>query len=294
MSPLNDPLAQLLELSERPAVVDVGANPIDGLPPYDVLLKAGLCTVVGFEPQPEALAKLLSIKGPFETYLPDAVGDGQQHTLRICHADGMSSLFEPDDTTQGLFNGLKDFGQVLSEMPVQTRRLDDIAEVPHIDMLKADVQGSELAVLQGGRKKLSDAVAVHLEVSFIPLYKNQPVFWEIDRELREQGFLPHAFETVKRWSVAPLLTNNDFRYPMNQLLEGDVIYFRDFLKPENLSPLQWRKLALIAAACYRSHDVAMRAIHSLVSLGALPADATTRFAQVLNKANPRMTYSVGG
>ena len=32
-------------------VVDIGANPIDGDPPYRLLLDAGLCRVTGFEPQ---------------------------------------------------------------------------------------------------------------------------------------------------------------------------------------------------------------------------------------------------
>jgi hypothetical protein len=39
-------------------VVDIGANPIDGVPPYASLLRAGNAKVVGLEPNPEALAKL--------------------------------------------------------------------------------------------------------------------------------------------------------------------------------------------------------------------------------------------
>lgn len=43
--------------AERPtSIVDVGANPIDGDPPYLEMLRAGLCTVAGFEPQALALA----------------------------------------------------------------------------------------------------------------------------------------------------------------------------------------------------------------------------------------------
>ena len=53
--------------------------------------------------------------------------------------------------------------------PVQ---FDDISEIAKVGLLKIDVQGAELAVLKGGRKKLSEAVAVHSEVSgCIPLTK---------------------------------------------------------------------------------------------------------------------------
>jgi hypothetical protein len=53
-------------------VVDVGANPIEGEPPYAPMLAAGLCRVTGFEPQQEALLELQTKKGPNERYLPYA------------------------------------------------------------------------------------------------------------------------------------------------------------------------------------------------------------------------------
>jgi hypothetical protein len=67
-------------------VVDIGANPIDGEPPYTSMLAEGLCHVTGFEPQQEALVELQRMKGPNERYLPYAVGDGDAHTLNICRA----------------------------------------------------------------------------------------------------------------------------------------------------------------------------------------------------------------
>ena len=155
-------------------VVDVGANPIEGEPPYTPMLAAGLCRVTGFEPQEEALLELQTKKGPNERYLPYAVGDGDAHTLNICRASGMTSLLEPDPATLGLFEGFKRWGEVIGRVPLQTRRLDDISEIQHLDFLKIDIQGGELAVLKGGKAKLTEAVAVQTEISFVTLYKNQP------------------------------------------------------------------------------------------------------------------------
>ena len=52
----DDMLLVLLSPQRLTAVVDVGANPIDGETPYKSLLERRLCTVVGFEPQPTGLA----------------------------------------------------------------------------------------------------------------------------------------------------------------------------------------------------------------------------------------------
>jgi len=49
-------LLNLLAPGRLTAVVDVGANPIDGDPPYAPMQQQRLCPVVGFEPQPEPLA----------------------------------------------------------------------------------------------------------------------------------------------------------------------------------------------------------------------------------------------
>jgi len=88
-------LAAFLNLTVTIKIVDVGANPIDGVAPYAPLLEGGHAEVVGFEPNPEALAELKRNKGPREVYLPHAVGDGGRHELRFCQAAGMSSLLEP-------------------------------------------------------------------------------------------------------------------------------------------------------------------------------------------------------
>ena len=69
-------------------VVDVGANPIDGVPPYAPMLSAGLCRVTGFEPQEFALRDLLQKMGSKERYLPYAVGDGRLHVLTFYRASG--------------------------------------------------------------------------------------------------------------------------------------------------------------------------------------------------------------
>ena len=278
-----DPLSEILRPQRRTAIVDIGANPIDGDPPYKRMLAKGLCDVVGFEPQSDALARLDRNKGPHEYYLPYAVGDGSRQTLRVCRSAGMTSLKVPDRAHLALFTLFPSLGEVTSEFPLSTRKLDDITEISAMDWLKMDVQGSELDVLRSGRARLAEAVCVQTEVSFVPLYEGQPTFGEVDLFLRQAGFLPHRFAEVKVWPLAPTVINNDPRKGLHQLLEADAVYVRDFSHRDNLTSEQWKQLALVAHHAYGSVDLAARAVAMVVELGAAPSNAVQRYFETLTR-----------
>ncbi len=274
-------LQELIRPESLTHIVDIGANPIDGAPPYQAMLSRGLCRVTGFEPQPAALAALEKVKGPHEKYLPDAVGDGKSHTLRQCKGSGMSSLFAPEPRVLSLFPFLADLAKVESEISVQTRRLDDIAELDRMDFLKIDIQGAELSVFQGGVEKLKAVVGLQTEVSFLPLYRGQPVFGEVDLELRKQGFIPHSFVGVKHWPIAPFAYDEDALKPIRQVLEADVVYIRDITQPEMLSVEQWKHLAMIAEQVYRSYDLVVRCLKNLEQRKAIESARIARYVDWL-------------
>jgi FkbM family methyltransferase len=278
-------LAEILAPARLTSVVDVGANPIDGDPPYKAMLAAGLCEVTGFEPQAGALARLEKKKSSRERYLPYALADGTERTLHICELEGMTSLLIPDPAHLALFNLFPIWGTVKDRIPVSTRQLDDIAEITQLDFLKMDIQGAEREVLAHGRAKLKDTVVIQTEVSFVPLYHGQPCFGEMDLALRELGFLPHSVIGTKIWPLSPMVVGNEPNRGIRQLLETDMVYVRDFSKPGNMSAEQWKHLALIAHHCYGSYDLALKAITTLTELGALPADAGARYLATLRKPN---------
>jgi len=282
-----DLLTEILRPARLTAVVDVGANPIDGDPPYKAMLAAGLCQVTGFEPQAPALARLEQKKGPRERYLPYALADGTERTLHVCELEGMTSLLVPDPAHLALFNLFPTWGTVKERIPVTTRKLDDIAEVTALDFLKMDVQGAECEVLAHGQAKLADTVVIQTEVSFVPLYKDQPSFGDMDLALRALGFLPHSVTGTKIWPIAPMVVGDQPNRGIRQLLETDMVYVRDFSASENIGAEQWKHLALIAHHCYGSYDLVLKAILTLMQLGAVPADANRRYLASLpaRKAN---------
>jgi FkbM family methyltransferase len=278
-----DLLTEILAPVRPTAIVDAGANPIDGDPPYKAMLAAGLCEVTGFEPQADALARLEQKKGPHERYLPYVLGDGGDGVLNVCELEGMTSLLVPDPAHLALFNLFPIWGTVKHQIPVTTRKLDDVAEVAHLDFLKMDVQGAERTVLAHGRAKLADTVVIQTEVSFVPLYQGQPVFGEIDLALRELGFLPHCVTGTKIWPISPMVVGDQPNRGIRQLLETDMVYVKDFSRPQNMSAEQWKHLALVAHHCYGSYDLALKAIVTLIEMGAVPDGSNKRYLASLRK-----------
>lgn len=57
-----------------------------------------------------------------------------------------------------------------------------------VDLIKLDVQGGELKALHGARKLLETVKLIYLEVSFVPIYKDGPLFGEVEGFLTECGY----------------------------------------------------------------------------------------------------------
>ena len=81
-------LYKLFDDLPRLKVMDVGASPIDGPPPYQPLYDAGRIEVVGFEPEPGQHRALLALNRPNAIYLPYAIGIGSAGMLHHLQGPG--------------------------------------------------------------------------------------------------------------------------------------------------------------------------------------------------------------
>jgi len=276
-------LAELLNVEGMLEIADIGAARINEEPLYKPLLDRKLARLNAFDADVRQHGGLRAAYGDELRLFTDIVGDGRPHTLHLAApASGMTSLLKPSARQLGFFNGFDKFGEIHGTEEVRTTRLDEVVGLPDLDYLKMDIQGGELSALQHGEARLARCAAIQLEVSFVPLYEGQPTFGEIDVWMRAQGFLPHAFAELKRWSISPVRRNNDIRQPFNQLLEADVVYVRDPTTPERWEPEVLRRLALIAHHVYGSLDLAGRLIQDLARAGHLEADAFERYVRVVN------------
>ena len=249
-------LKSLIDETVRVKVVDIGANPIDSAPPYAGLLQAGDADVVGFEPNRDALAILNTQKGPNETYLSHAVGDGKRHTLHLCAASGMTSLLEPNLKVLSLFHGFPNWAQVVSTEKLKTVRLDDVPETEGVDLIKIDIQGGELMVFKHATKRLADALVIHTEVEFMQMYVDQPLFSDVELFLRQHGFVFHRFFPLTSRVIQPMVVGGDIYAGLSQTLWADAIFVRDFSRLELMNDDQLLKSAVLVHDCYESIDLA--------------------------------------
>jgi FkbM family methyltransferase len=242
--------------SPRIDVVDVGAMDIDATNEYSALVRQGNGYVIGFEPIQAECDKLNATAGKKQRFLPYFIGDGSEGEFKLCSAPMTSSLLEPNMPLLRKFNDLAELTTPVSRTKVQTRRLDDIPEIAAIDFLKVDVQGLELAVLRGGERLLKDAVVVQTEVEFVPMYIGQPLFADVDTELRRQGFAFHTMGSGLGRCFKPLINVGDPSRRLGQILWTDAVYVKDFMRFQELSPEQLLKIAIIMHDCYGSSDLA--------------------------------------
>jgi len=249
-------LNALIQDTVRVKVVDIGANPIDSAPPYAGLLQAGDADVVGFEPNRDALAILNTQKGPNETYLPHAVGDGKKHTLHLCAASGMTSLLEPNLKVLGLFHGFPGWAKVVATEKLKTVRLDDVPETEGVELIKIDIQGGELMVFKNAVERLKTALVIHTEVEFMQMYVDQPLFSDVELYLRQHGFVFHRFFPLTSRVIQPMLVGGSIYAGLSQTLWADAIFVRDFSRLELMSDEQLLKTAAIVHDCYESIDLA--------------------------------------
>ena len=273
----------ILEIEKKIEIMDVGAAAIAETPVYKRLIDLDLGNLNAFEGDKRQSQKLKDEFGTNIKLFEKFIFDGNEQNLYLCTAEsGMTSVLKPAQNALNFFNG---FGGTTVEKveKIKTTKLDDVSELPLIDFAKMDIQGAELTVLKNGTEKLKDCLALQLEVSYIALYEKQPSFGEIDLWMRSQGFVPHCFLDVKRWSIYPTIFNNNFRTPGNQLLESDIVYIKDPLKLHLLSDDQLKKIAIISHYCFQSVDLSGFVFLELEKRNIVPKDSYKQYITNVKK-----------
>ncbi len=237
-------------------IIDVGAMALEAQPEYAPILAAAPCRVVGFEPVQAECDKLNAAGHRNRTFLPHFIGNGTERTFHLTNMSMTASLYEPDTAFLSLFNTLAEVSTVVETCRVQTRRLDDIPEIANIDLLKIDIQGAELDAFRGGPRLLDATLAVWTEVEFAPMYKRQPLFGDVDAELRRHGLSLHTFHTLEGRAFKPIMAPQGPTAGIRQHLWGDVIYLRDPMTLASLPADKMLKLAVIAHDLLGSVDYA--------------------------------------
>jgi FkbM family methyltransferase len=184
--------------------------------------------VLGFEPDKREYDRLQAqppADAPttfFNVALHDRAG---RISLNIARDAGLTSIFEPDRAFLDTFPDAARFDTV-ARVEIDADTLDHVVETNGVagpDFIKADTQGSELFVLQGARRALETAVlGVEVEAEFTPIYRNQPVFADVDVFLRGLGFSLFDLRPCY-WKRA---AGRAVGGPYGQIIWGDALYLK--------------------------------------------------------------------
>lgn len=179
----------LLEEARPRALIDVGAY-VGGF--STALRELGFDgPVLSIEPLAESHAKLLANAAADDRWQVaprTAVGAGAGEVAFNVAANAQSSSLLP---MLELHQQAAPFALIEGSELTPVARLDDIVEELQFDptdaLLKIDTQGYEHHVLAGAPKTLERVAAVHLELSFLPLYDGQARPSEVVSQLAEVG-----------------------------------------------------------------------------------------------------------
>ena len=178
---------------ETDCIFDVGANIGQyGQNMREVIRYTG--TILSFEPNPAAFAKLAAHaeQDPRWHCYPFALGEAAGHcTLNVMRSDNLSSLLEPGGESDRY---LADANDVIETREVEVKTLDAIFAGLQDEFgfkrpyLKIDTQGFDVPVANGASTIIGAFTGCVTEVSFVPIYKDQPGMTDSLACFRSLGF----------------------------------------------------------------------------------------------------------
>jgi FkbM family methyltransferase len=198
---------RILERYEALTVIDAGAQ--HGHTTLQYLDAFPSCRVIALEPASAnyvVAAAALASYGDRVELLPVALSDTNSSAeLRLTSHSGAHSLLEVGD--------MRFYDEPVDILPperIETVTLDRLCEdrgIDILDVLKMDIQGGELMALKGAKTMLARGAIrlIVLEVLFQPLYKHQPMFWDLADHLRGHGYALQGIYQLRHHGQNPAL-----------------------------------------------------------------------------------------
>ena len=271
------------------ALLDVGAS--GGIIPRWLPYRENIA-FTGIEPDERSIPELLNSPDArvFSSYniIPAAAWSSSGPLgMSFTRKPMCSSHFTPNFPFLSRFPGAARF-DVVGSAEIECRTVDELlaSTAKQVDFIKLDLEGGELAVLEGAARTLETCIGLHVEVCFQALRENQPLFGDIARFLHERGLEFMDFVSLFRWE------RDSFDGP-GQAIFGDALFLRG---PESLMVLangefltaRRAKVYLAILTIYERYDLALKFIDLLRTQGrALSADDMEGFTSMVSRRKAR-------
>ena len=236
-------------------ICDIGASPCEPTDHLEELLKNTNSFLYGFEPNLEEYEKIKNLvpKNNRE-FFNIAIGDGSEKTLNICAYPGWTSFLEADTEYVKKFHVFENASKIINRVSLKTQRLDDIQFKNEIDFFKIDTQGYESVIIEHGIKKISNALVVQLELSPVPIYKNEKNFSFVSNLLENLNYNLNMFSDINTKTFKPMVIGTNTGNGLNTVFQLDCVFVKNFNEIDKFNAEKLKKLILIMFHCYKSYD----------------------------------------
>ena len=174
---------------------------------------------IGFEPDKRSEINEPNKKYANKKIIRSAVWDSTKKiNLNLARKPELSSFYKPNTNLVNLFSDSQRF-DIVDNINLDSVKIDDI-EIVNCDFIKLDIQGGELKVLEGSVNKLKNCFGLQVEVEFVSVYLNQPLFSDVSDFLKKHDFVFMDFINITRWE-------RDNSYSgLGQCTFGDALFLK--------------------------------------------------------------------
>jgi len=201
--PIKKELQMIFAKCEPSVIFDIGACEGEDSIRYSLLFDKAI--VYSFEPLPSNYAKCLTNFTEFSnTHI-------KAFQLALSNTNGVANFFISSGRPEGTEDSDWNFGNKSSSLyppepsykqnywlkfenkiEVKTQTITSFCKeqlIQKIDFIHMDVQGAELNVLKGAEDKLYSINAIWLEVENVSMYQGQPLRKDIEKFMKQSGFI---------------------------------------------------------------------------------------------------------
>ena len=272
-------------------VLDVGAR--GGLcEPFSDFDKS-VITPILVEPDKDEAKRLSRLKdNESEIILPYALWDKSgELTLNINKSPGTSSIYKSN------FKELDNFPEsdrFLNEKRVKLegKTIDELAAngvINDVDFMKVDIQGGELQVIHGGGEFLKDnLIGIEVEVEFLEMYKNQPLFGDVEKYIRTN--LGLELWDIKKYYWKYKTKKNMSTSTKGRVIFADALFIRpltdidDWLSEFTLEKASQKLyMLMLTLSAYGYYDYIEALLESEVGIKHLDIESHKHFSDFLKK-----------
>lgn len=207
-------LTEVYQIAKGP-IIHAGAHLLHEAPIYD---EANFTPVFWVEALPHLIEPAREIAAKYRDHfvLEGLLWESSnlEKTFFVASNEFQSSSILPLGEHPIVYPGIY-FQKSLKLNTTTLNSFKEFEELEIVSLLVIDVQGAEYEVLLGSTRVLPKVQSVFLEVSLIPMYKNQKTFWTINDYLVSNDF------TLVKHDLTESHVMGDALYVKNQYLKNN-------------------------------------------------------------------------